>query len=156
MTLRGVIYCISTQLVIESHITVCQAAKMLQGVDLATAPSRCAAVGKALGKRKQTAYEVRKERKRALVEQVDTIQRTVDQLKLQLLTHQGNADQAVKRTEAENKVLLQFIQEQHLALAKTQAAPAVHAVCIRRRRRRYLARRRWTNLLIFCLRSNGV
>ncbi|KAG6612850.1 uncharacterized protein IUM83_03447 [Phytophthora cinnamomi] len=82
---------------------------------------------KTTGSRKQTAYETRKQRKRALVEQVDRMQRAVDQLKLQLLVRRGFAGQAVRRSQAENKVLLELIQEQHVALAKTQAALAAHA-----------------------------
>lgn len=77
---------------------------------------------------KKTAYEVRKEHKRNLEVQVEKMQKELDNLKFRLLVEQGEVEKVTKRAEAENSVLRDFIQEQHLKLAATQAAWASHAV----------------------------
>ncbi|GMF17023.1 unnamed protein product [Phytophthora lilii] len=76
-------------------------------------------------KLKATAYEVRKERKRGLAEQVKRMQQELDSLKFQV---HGEVDKTNKRVQAENKVLQEFIQQQQLTFARMHAALAVHAL----------------------------
>ncbi|KAL4177206.1 hypothetical protein KRP22_002140 [Phytophthora ramorum] len=73
-----------------------------------------------------TRYAGRKEHKRLLVEQVEKMQNELDRLKFVVLVNQGEIRKATQRTQAENAVLLEFIQKQHLTLATTQAALAGH------------------------------
>ncbi|KAG6947695.1 hypothetical protein JG688_00015423, partial [Phytophthora aleatoria] len=73
-----------------------------------------------------TAYAVRKERKRLLMEQAGDMQDKLDKLKFRLLVKQGQIEKDTKRTVAENAVLHEYIQEQHITLATTQAALTGH------------------------------
>ncbi|GMF11408.1 unnamed protein product [Phytophthora lilii] len=75
-----------------------------------------------------TAYALRKERKRLLVEQVEYLQNKLDELKFRLLVKQGEVDKAMQRRETENVVLHELIREQLVALATMQAAVASHVV----------------------------
>ncbi|ETM35971.1 hypothetical protein L914_17222 [Phytophthora nicotianae] len=78
-------------------------------------------------KRRQTAYEARKEVKRSLVAQVKDMQNELDQLKFRLLVEQGEADKETKRTKADNKMLREFVHRQHLVRAGMHAALTSHA-----------------------------
>ncbi|KAG7375963.1 hypothetical protein PHYPSEUDO_014773 [Phytophthora pseudosyringae] len=77
-------------------------------------------------KKKVTAYAIRKERKRSLVEKVAKMQKELDELKFQVLVARGEMDRANTRTQAENVVLHEFIQAQHVTFAATQAAITGH------------------------------
>ncbi|POM76101.1 Hypothetical protein PHPALM_6703 [Phytophthora palmivora] len=81
---------------------------------------------KAQVKRKTTAYAARKERKRQLLEQVENMQKELDKLKFRLLVERGEVDKATKHTKAENGVLCEFIEKQHLERAAIQAALTCH------------------------------
>ncbi|KAG6955469.1 hypothetical protein JG688_00011867 [Phytophthora aleatoria] len=74
----------------------------------------------------KTAYAIRKERKRLLMEQAGNMQDKLDKLKFRLLVKQGQIEKDTKRTVAENAVLHEYIQEQHITLATTQAALTGH------------------------------
>ncbi|KUF80087.1 hypothetical protein AM587_10007486 [Phytophthora nicotianae] len=74
----------------------------------------------------ETAYAIRKERKRLLMEQADTMQDKLDKLKFRLLVKQGHIEKDTKRTVVENAVLHEYIQEQHVTIATTQAALTGH------------------------------
>ncbi|KAG3062039.1 hypothetical protein PI124_g14318 [Phytophthora idaei] len=73
----------------------------------------------------KTAYAIRKERKRLLMEQAGNMQDKLDKLKFRLLK-QGQIEKDTKRTVAKNAVLHEYIQEQHITLATTQAALTGH------------------------------
>ncbi|KAL4177219.1 hypothetical protein KRP22_002153 [Phytophthora ramorum] len=77
-------------------------------------------------KRATTAYAVRKERKQNLEEQAEQLQSELDSLKLLVLVNEGEIDKATRRSQLENVVLHEFVQEQHLPFAQTQAAFASH------------------------------
>ncbi|KAL7682855.1 hypothetical protein Plhal304r1_c046g0127941 [Plasmopara halstedii] len=73
-----------------------------------------------------SAYALRKEHKRLLMEQAENMQYELDKLKFRHLVKQGQIGKDTKRTAVENSVLHEYIQKQHLTLAATQAAITGH------------------------------
>ncbi|EEY53475.1 uncharacterized protein PITG_07132 [Phytophthora infestans T30-4] len=77
-------------------------------------------------KKRKTTYDIRREQKVELTAQVETLQKQLDDLKFRVLVEHGEAAKSNKRAAAGNAVLYEFIQQQHLELAKMQAMLAGH------------------------------
>ncbi|EGZ20438.1 hypothetical protein PHYSODRAFT_313107 [Phytophthora sojae] len=75
-------------------------------------------------KKRKTAYDIRREQKGELTGQVDKLQKQLDELKYWVLLEQGKAAQFT--IPGGNRVLQEFIQEQHLELANLQAMLAAN------------------------------
>ncbi|KAG6612574.1 uncharacterized protein IUM83_03448 [Phytophthora cinnamomi] len=73
-------------------------------------------------KKKPTAYVIRKERRRQLMEQANKLQELVDELKFRQLVKQGEVDKNNRRLERENALLKRIIQEQHIAFVAALGA----------------------------------
>ncbi|ETL29507.1 hypothetical protein, variant 2 [Phytophthora nicotianae] len=77
-------------------------------------------------KKRKTTYDIRREQKVELTTQVERLQKQLDELKYRVLVEQGEAAKSNERAAAGNAVLHEFIQQQHLELAKMQAMLAGH------------------------------
>ncbi|ETO64542.1 hypothetical protein F444_17950 [Phytophthora nicotianae P1976] len=70
------------------------------------------------GKKRKTTYDVRREQKVELTAQAEELQKQLDELKFRVLVEHGEAAKCNERVAAGNAVLQEFIQQQHLELAK--------------------------------------
>ncbi|ETP33769.1 hypothetical protein F442_17768 [Phytophthora nicotianae P10297] len=79
------------------------------------------------GKKRKTTYDVRREQKVELTAQAEELQKQLDELKFRVLVEHGEAAKCNERVAAGNAVLQEFIQQQHVELAKMQAMLARHS-----------------------------
>ncbi|KAG7375966.1 hypothetical protein PHYPSEUDO_014776 [Phytophthora pseudosyringae] len=77
-------------------------------------------------KKRKSTYDIRREQKVELTDQVETLQKQLEKLKYRVLVEQGEAAKSNARTAAGNAVLQEFIQHQHVELANMQALLAGH------------------------------
>ncbi|KAI9998939.1 hypothetical protein PInf_003603 [Phytophthora infestans] len=77
-------------------------------------------------KKRRTTYDVRREQKVELTALAGELGKQLDELKYRVLVEQGEAAKSNKQVAAGNAVLQEFIQQQHLELAKMQAMLAGH------------------------------
>ncbi|KAK1932436.1 hypothetical protein P3T76_012020 [Phytophthora citrophthora] len=79
-------------------------------------------------KKRKTTYDVRREQKVELTDQVEKLQQQLEELKYRVLVQQGDAAKSNEQTAASNAVLQEFVQQQHLEVANMQAMLAGHLV----------------------------
>ncbi|GMF25845.1 unnamed protein product [Phytophthora fragariaefolia] len=72
-------------------------------------------------KKRKSTHTVRKEERWALEIEIDALQSKLEALKLQTMLQRGELNESLDKRQAENSILLDAIQDHHVAVAQAQA-----------------------------------